>query len=202
MTDQGNDNATTDPAGEAPRVWGLMAQFEDARGLLAAAGKIRKAGYRRWDCFSPFAVHGLDQAMGQRPTRLPWLVLAGGLSGALGGLILQWWTSATNVAGVPTFLQGYPLLISGKPFFSLPANIPVIFELTVLFSALVAGLGMLALNRLPCLYHPLFKQAAFRRATQDRFFIAIEADDPCFDQAETSALLHEAGAVAVEPVED
>ena len=201
MSDHAVDNPVSAEA-EAPRLWGLMAQFTDARQLLDAAAKVRKAGYRRWDCFSPFAVHGLDQAMGQRPTILPWLVLLGGLSGALGGLILQWYTSAPSVELVPTFLQGYPHVISGKPFFSLPAYIPVIFELTVLFSAIVASIGMLALNRLPSLYHPLFKQAAFRRATQDRFFVAIEADDPSFDREATEALLRAAGAEAVEAVED
>jgi hypothetical protein len=193
---------SADAATRTPQLWGLMAQFTDARSLLEAARQVRDAGFRRWDCFSPFAVHGLDAAMGQRPTRLPWLVFLGGLSGALTGLLLQWWTAATTFAGVPTELQGYMHITSGKPFFSLPANIPVIFELTILFSALTAVFGMIMLNRLPCLYHPLFKRPSFRRATQDRFFIVIEADDPRFDKQETEALLQRIKATSVEAVED
>src|ERR1700688_3764246 len=107
----------------------------------------RAAGYKVWAVPSPFPIHGIDAVIGIRPTILPWLVLGGGLTGLLSGLGLQWFTNAFD----------YPFLISGKPIFSLPANIPVIFELTVLFSALTAVFGMLGLNRLPMLYNPLFK---------------------------------------------
>ncbi len=182
-------------------VYGLLAQFESAAGLLKAAAGVRDGGYTRWDAYSPYPMHGLDAAMGARPTRLPWIVLILGLHGLLGGLLLVWWTNATSF-GVPSFLQGYPYIVSGKPVFSLPANIPVIFETTVLLSAFGAVFGMLALNRLPRLHHPLFRSPAFRRVTADRFFIAIEAVDPRYDAAATRKLLESLGASMVEQVED
>ena len=138
-----------------PARWGLLAEFESVEKLLAAAEAIRKAGYTRFDAHSPIPVHGLDEAMGIRPTRLPLVVLLGGAAGCAGGLLLQWWTNAVD----------YPYMISGKPLFSLPANIPVAFETTILFAALTALVAMLALNGLPRLYHPLFTNRAFKRAT-------------------------------------
>ncbi len=171
--------------------FGLLAQFKDPTALVVAAKKINKAGYSQWDAYSPFPVHGIDPAMGIKPTILPWLVLGGGLAGLFGGLLLQWWTNAVD----------YPFVISGKPIFSLPANIPVIFESTVLVAGLTAFFGMLVLNLLPQLYHPLFRKERFRRVTSDGFFIAIEAKDPKFSPA-TADLLREAGAIAVEQVMD
>jgi hypothetical protein len=114
----------------------------------------------------------------------------------------QWWTNATNAHGLPTFVQGYEFMISGKPQFSLPANIPVIFELTMLLAALAAVFGMLGLNKLPQLHHPLFRRPRFSRVTNDRFFIAIEAQDDEFDHDRTRQLLAETGAVAIEDVEE
>ncbi len=130
--------------------------------------------------------------MGIRPTILPWLVLGGGLFGLFGALWLTWYTNAHD----------YPFLISGKPVWSLPANIPIIFECTILCSALTAVFGMLGLNRLPLLYNPIFKSERFRRVTDDRFFIVIDAADPKFDAKETPRVLRALGAVAVEKVED
>jgi hypothetical protein len=118
--------------------------------------------------------------------------LCGGLFGLFGGLVLQWWCNAYD----------YPFLISGKPLWSLPANIPVIFELTVLCSALTTVFGMLGLNKLPQLYNPLFRSERFRRVTTDRFFVVIDATDPKFNEAETTRLLQDAGAAAVERVMD
>jgi hypothetical protein len=187
---------------EPKRLWGVLAEFEDVDHLLLAAERVRDAGFRRWDCYTPFPVHHLDDAMGQKPTILPWIVLVCGLTGLLTGVLLQWWTNASFVEAAPTFLQGYPYIISGKPIFSLPANIPVIFELTILFSALGAVVGMLALNNLPVLYHPLFKKPRFNRVTDDRFFIAIEAMDEKFEAEETKALLASLGATVVEDVEE
>ena len=115
--------------------WGVLAEFEAADELVAAAEAVRDAGFTRWDTYSPFPVHGIDRAMGLRDTGLPWLVLGGGAAGALGGLLMQWWMNA----------QDYQFMISGKPLFSLPANIPVIFELTILLSAFAAFFGMLTL---------------------------------------------------------
>lgn len=170
----------------------LMAEFETVDAVVEAAGRVRRAGFQRWDVHSPFPIHGIDPVMGIRPTVLPWIVLGGGLAGLIGGLVLQWYCNAYD----------YPIIISGKPFWSLPANIPIIFECTVLLSAITAVFGMFALNNLPMLYNPLFKSERFRRVTDDRFFIVIDASDRRFDEAETTKLLQDAGAVAIERVQD
>jgi mono/diheme cytochrome c family protein len=181
----------------------LLAEFDSSAALVAAAKQVRDAGYTRWDTHSPFPIHGIDQAMGIRPTRLPWVVLACGVLGCAAGLVLQWWTNATgplDFGGLPTFLQGYDFLISGKPRFSLPANIPVIFEVTVLLAALATFIGMLAMNNLPWHHNRLFSLTRFKRVTVDRFFVCIDAADPKFDETRTTALLAALGAHAVEPV--
>ncbi len=191
--------------GGSGRLVGLLAEVPGPQALKDAAAQIRDAGYTRWDAHSPFPVHGLDPQMGIRPTRLPWLVFFCGLTGCLTGLVLQWWTNAADpqrFAWVPTFLQGYRFLISGKPYFSLPANIPVIFELTVLFAALGAGIGMLVFNNLPLFYNPLFRSRRFARVTTDGFFVRIDADDPLFDPRQTRRLLESLGATSLEEIRD
>src|SRR5256885_1747417 len=167
---------------------GLLAEYENVDRILNAARAVRRAGFTRWDVHSPFPIHGIDYAMGIRPTILPWLVLGGGLTGLIGGIWLQWYCNAYD----------YKFMISGKPLWSFPANIPVIFEMTVLFSALTAVFGMLGLCKLPQLYNPLFKSDRFRRATTDRFFIVVDATDKKFSEEETTQLLLDAGATAVE----
>jgi hypothetical protein len=185
-----------------PMLFALLAEYQTVDDVVAAAERVRDAGYKRWDVHSPFPIHGIDHHMGIRPTILPWIVLACGLAGLGGGFFLVWWTNATTVAGVPTVFQGYEYFISGKPLFSLPANIPVIFETTVLLAAFGAVFGMFFLNKLPMLYNPLFRKARFRRASDDRFFIVIEAADREFDRQKTETLLRETGASVVEEVED
>jgi hypothetical protein len=177
---------------DEPNLWGLLAEFASPEDLVRAASRVRDAGYTKWDAHTPFPVHGLDDAMGLRPTRLPYLVLAAGIVGATAGLLMQWWMNAVD----------YPLIISGKPFNSIPADIPVTFELTVLLASLTAFIGMLAANALPRFHHPLFANAAFRRATTDRFFLAIEAKDPRFDRVTTEKLLMGEHAMRVLPVAD
>jgi len=172
--------------------YGLLAEFDTTRALTRAAEAVRDAGYRRWDCYSPFPIHGLDRAMGLRDTRLPWLVLLAGITGAGSAILMQWWMNAKD----------YPYLISGKPLFSLPANIPVAFEVTVLFSALTAVLALFMFNRLPQFYHPVFRSRRFKRVTCDRFFIAIEAADPRFDERRTEELLRGLGSTHVEWLHD
>ena len=179
-------------ANDAPRLWGLLAEFETVEGLIAAAEKVRRAGVTRFDAHSPVPVHGIDEAMDIKMSKLPWVVAGGGLAGALGGLLMQWWMNAHD----------YPFLISGKPLFGLPAAVPVTFELTVLLSALTTFFGMWGLNLLPQHHHPLFNSERFRRATSDRFFISIEARDPLFRGEGTREFLAGLGADAVEPVED
>ncbi len=172
-------------------LYGLLAEFDTVDKLMHAARAVRDAGYRRWDTYSPFPVHGIEGAMGLRDTRLPWLVLAGGLAGCGGGLLMQWWMNAKN----------YPFVIAGKPLFSLPANIPVAFELTILLASISAVAGIFILNDLPRYYHPTFRSERFRRVTTDRFFVCVEAADPKFDVAGTEKLLRSLGATQVERLE-
>jgi hypothetical protein len=174
------------------RTYGWLVEFSDPNDLLAACKRVRDAGYRRWDAHTPFPVHGLDDAMGIRGTRLPLIVLAGGLAGLAGALGLQIWTNAVE----------YPHIISGKPLVSLPAFVPVTFELTILLSALATFFGMWSLNGLPRLHHPLLANRRFRRVTSDRFFIVIEADDPLADPEGTPVFLANLGGAAVEAVEE
>jgi hypothetical protein len=166
-----------------------MVEFEDVDSFVDAAERIRDAGYSLWDAHSPFPIHAVEPAMGLRRTILPFIVLGGGVTGASLGILMQWWMNAYD----------YPLNISGKPLWSIPANIPVIFELTILLSALSAVFGMLALNKLPELSHPVFSSTRFKRVTTDRFFITVEAQDPVFDHKRTQALLESLGGTG--PVE-
>jgi hypothetical protein len=170
----------------------MLSEFETADQLMDAATNMRDKGFKLWDCHTPYPVHGLDQAMGIRPTLLPWIVLGGGFTGFCGGLLMQGWMNAVD----------YPFLISGKPFFSIPASIPVAFELTILLSAFASFGGMLALNGLPRFYRPHFRSDRFRRVTADRFFISIDGRDRQFDIGANSRLLRELGANAVEVIEE
>jgi len=172
--------------------FGLLAQFETPAALRRACERVRAEGYTRFDAHSPFPVHGLSRAMGLPASRLPFLVLAVALLGTGGALALQSWVHVIE----------YPLVISGKPFFSWPAFVPIIFEVTVLFAAAATVLGMLHLTRLPRHHHPLFRSRAFERATDDKFFVSVEAADPRFDAAQTEALLRELGATSVELVKE
>ena len=189
---------------DAPVVVGLCAQYDDVTSVTEAAKVVRDAGYKHWDVYSPFPIHGIDSAMGIRPTILPWLVLVGGLTGCCTGIFMQAWMNGFQIRPPWPFdwvnLEGYPFMTSGKPFWSVPANIPVIFECTVLFSVLTTVFGMLLMNRLPTLYHPLFKLEMFRRATSDRFFIALDAGDPRYSGAK--ALLESTHPTAIEEIED
>ena len=180
---------------------GLLAEYETVDDVIAAAHRVREAGFTRWDVHSPFPIHGIDEVIGVKPTILPWLVLGGGITGMLGGLFLTIWTMATSFDWAGG-LQGYPYLISGKPYNSLPAFIPPIFELTILLAAFGAVFGMILLNSLPMLYSPLFRHARFRRVTDDRFFVVLDATDPKFDLTDAERLLQGTRPAAVERVED
>lgn len=175
------------PKGER---FGALAEFPTAAALYQACEGVREAGYTRWDAHAPFPVHGLDRAMGLRPSRLPWISLVMALGGAAAGMGLQGWVSTV----------AYPLVISGKPFFSWPAFVPVTFELAVLGGAAGAVFGMFALNQLPTLYHPLFSSERFERASDDGFFISVESWDPKFEATLTVELLRRLGATHVELV--
>lgn len=175
------------PPGER---FGALAEYATPAALYHACEQVRDAGYTRWDAHTPFPVHGLDRAMGLAASRLPWISLVLALGGAATGIGLQGWVSTI----------AYPLVISGKPFFSWPAFVPVTFELAVLGGAAGAVFGMFALNQLPTLYHPLFNSTRFERASDDGFFISIESWDPKFDAERTVELLRRSGATQVELV--
>jgi hypothetical protein len=160
-------------------VYGLMAEFDDANALVAAAHRARLEGYRRMDAYSPFPIEELHEALGLPHTRLPLIVLLGGLVGCVGGYSLQYWAAAV----------AYPLNVGGRPLHSWPAFIPITFECTILVAALAAVFGMLGLNGLPMLYHPVFNVSRFALASRNRFFLCIESRDVHFDVEKTRRFL-------------
>jgi hypothetical protein len=171
-------------------MYGLMAEFEDPDTLVAAAYRAQSEGYRRVDAYSPFPIEELHEALGAPHTRLPLIVLIGGLLGCIGGYVLQYWASGI----------AYPLNIGGKPYNAWPMFIPVTFECTILAAALSAVLGMLALNGLPMPYHPVFNVPRFALASRNRFFLCIEASDPNFDVERTRRFLETLGPREVSTV--
>src|SRR6202790_1080569 len=174
------------------QLFGVMGEFSTPEDLLAATKKAREAGYKHVEAYTPFPVEGLAEAVGFRWTAVPLLTLMGGVGGGLTGFGLQYW-----VAGI-----AYPLNIGGRPFNSWPAFIPVTFELTVLGASLSAVLGMLALNKLPQPHHPLFNVEHFKRATNDKFFLCIEAHDPKFNLSDAAKFLQGLQAQHVIEVKD
>ena len=187
------------------KIVGIIGEFDDVDILVNAATKMRDSGFTQWDIYSPFPIHGIDSAMGIKNTVLPWIVLFASITGFFSGLALTIFSMSTDgyVPFMPgTDVVGYKLIISGKPFNSLPAWIPVIFELTILFSALTAVFAMFLLNKLPMLYNPLLKIKRFSNVTSNRFFIGIECKDPLYDRTKTESLLTELGATAIEEVLD
>jgi len=170
------------------RILGLLARFESTGALMKAAEKLRDAGFKRFDCHSPFPIHGMDKAMGLRRSPLGWIVGLSALIGTSAALGLQWWTSAID----------YPIVISGKPLFSYQAFVPVTFAVGVVASAATALIGMLALNGLPRWNHPVFESDRFAAASDDSCFISVEASDPKFDEAEVGKLLESIGGHDIE----
>jgi len=160
-------------------IYGLLAEFDTATELVDAARAVRDAGYKKTDAFSPFPIHEMDEALGIRRSILPILVFCGGLVGLLTGLGLQWFVHVWE----------YPLIVGGRPFFSLPSFIPPAYELTILFAGFTAVLGMLFLNGLPQPYHPVFNVPRFALATREKFFLLIETKDPKFDYGETKSFM-------------
>ena len=167
------------------RVLGIIAEFESSGDLLLAAEKVRDAGYKIFDCHSPFPIHGMDDAMGLKRSPLGWMVGLMSLAGAGFALLLQWWTSAVD----------YRVVISGKPFFSWQAFFPVTFGIAVLAGAFTAVFGMFGLNKLPRLHHPVFYSENFGRFSEEAFFISIESQDPKFDKSSTILFLKEIGGI-------
>lgn len=170
------------------RPYGYLAEFHDAHVLVEAARKVRDAGFTKIDAYSPLPVEGLSDALGQRDFHVPRIMLAGGILGALGGFGLLAWTTVVD----------YPMNIGGRPLFAWPTWIPITFECTVLLAALSGVAGMFILNGLPAPYHPLFDAPNFIRASSDRFFLCVEAEDPKYAEAE--AFLNGLGADQVSEV--
>src|SRR5438270_7248574 len=175
-----------------PKTYGMIAEFRTAAAVLHAAEKVRDAGFRKWDVFTPFPVHGMDRAMGLKNSKVGWFTFLGGVTGYTSGMIMIWWMNGFD----------YPLAVGGKPLFSPYAAFPPSYELTILLGAFGSLFGMLFLNRLPRLNHPLLKHKSFALATHDRFFIVIETLDPKFSAAQTRALLESTGCKQIEEVRE
>jgi hypothetical protein len=170
------------------KILGIVAEFGNPADLLQAARRLRDSKYSRFDCHSPFPIHGMDQAMGEKRSMLGWIVGIMGLSGLIFGITLEWWTSTVD----------YPIIISGKPFFSYQAYGPVAFAFLVISGSLSALLGMLIINKLPRFHHPVFYSSRFHKVTDDGFFVSIEATDPEFNADEASRFLQEIGGSNIE----
>lgn len=174
------------------KTYGVVAEFASDKAVLDAANKSREAGYTVMEAYSPVPVHGLDEALGRKRSRLPWLVFMGGLTGCVGGFMMQVWMAHID----------YPWNVGGRPTFSWPAFIPVTFELTILLSALTTVFGMFGLNGLPRPHHPIFNTPNFDRSTLDHYFLCIEAEDPKFNEADVTSFLTEMGPEAVNTITD
>ncbi len=190
MTEHVSHDLAHEVAEAAVRPYGLVAEFVDEHAILEAARRAYAEGYRRLDAYTPIPVEGLSDLVGFRKSRIPLLMLLGGVAGMVGGFALQYWVHVIN----------YPLNIGGKPLNSVPMWVPITFETTVLLAALTGVLAMIVLNGLPAPYHPLFNVAEFARASQDRFFLAIEATDPRFDMAQTRRFLESLAPASVHEV--
>jgi len=172
--------------------YGMIAEFRTAASVLHAAEKVRNAGFRKWDVFTPFPVHGMDRAMGLKNSKVGWFSFLGGVTGYTSGMLMIWYMNAFD----------YAIPVGGKPMFSPFYAFPPSYELTILLGSFGAILGMLFLNRLPRLHHPLLKHRRFARVTHDGFFIVIEASDPKYSEVDARKLLESAGGRHVEVVEE
>jgi hypothetical protein len=172
--------------------YGMIAEFRTAAAVLHAAEKVRNAGFRKWDVFTPFPVHGMDRAMGLKNSRVGWFAFLGGVTGYTTGMLMIWFMNALD----------YPIVVGGKPMFSPHSAFPPSYELTILFGAFGSLFGMLFLNKLPRLHHPLLKNKRFSLVTHDRFFVVVECEDPQYSEVETRKLLEGAGSTHIEVVEE
>lgn len=173
-------------------VYGIVAEFDTPADVYHAAEKVRDAGYTQWDTHSPFPIHGMDKAMGLKDSFLGLLVFAGGATGVTTAVVMIWWMNGVD----------YPIVIGGKPPFSLPSSVPIMFELMVLFASLTAVFGMFGINKLPRHHHPIFESEKFRAATDDKFFISVESTDAKFDLERTKKLLEGTHPTHIELVKD
>ena len=172
--------------------WGIVAEFDSPAAIYNAAKQTTDAGYSRVDAHTPFPVHGIDGQLRQGPSGLGWLVVSCGLLGIILAQLMMYWMNAVD----------YPMWVSGKLPYAWPTTIPITFEMMVLLAGISAVFGMFALNKLPRLHHPIFKHSTFHRASDDRFFLSVEATDPKFNSTETARFLESIGGTNVEIVED
>ncbi len=170
------------------KVEGVLAEFGSPAELLKAAEQLRDSGYRKFDCHSPFPVHGMDGAMGEKRSPLGWMVGIIAIGAFLAGFAFEGWTSAID----------YPITVSGKPFFSYQAFGTIAFAVMVFSSALTALVGMLLLNKLPQFFHPIFHSDRFSKVTDDAFFVSIEADNDDFDPEQARSFLEKIGGKNIE----
>ncbi|MBL8047127.1 MAG: DUF3341 domain-containing protein [Chthonomonas sp.] len=169
-------------------LYGISAEFDHADDLMRAANRAREAGYKVMDAYTPFPIHGLDEAIGFRDSKVAYSIFFAGLAGFLGGLALTYYTSVID----------YPLNIGGRPKFSWPSFFPIMYECTILLAGITAVFGCLAFNGLPRPNHPVFNANNFERASQDRFFLCIERKDEAFDKVETKKFMDSLGAIKVD----
>jgi len=168
-------------------IFGLGAEFSSAGALLEAAKKVHAKGFQKWDVYSPFPIHGMDHAMGFQRSRVSLFSLIGGFTGLATAFGLIYYTSAIN----------YPLIVQGKPYFALEPSLPIFFELTILLTAFGTILGLLLLTLLPRLHHPVFNWDRFQKATDDGFFLVLEANDPQFDSNQSRRFLQALGGTHI-----
>lgn len=190
-------NTPTPVPTREPQQVGTLAEFAGPHELVEAGRAIRQRGYREVEAYSPFPIHGIDDALGTRPTPLPWVVLGAGITGCFLAVLMQWYMNAYEE---PHPFSGYKYAISAKPYWSLPANIPVAFELTILFSAFTSFFAMIAFNGLPRLANPLFTSSRFRKVTDDGFFLFIDSNDPLYAEVSVREAFEAVGSTHVEPV--
>lgn len=174
------------------QTYGVIAEFDNPAEIMHAAETVRNAGFLKWDVFTPFPVHGMDKAMGLKNSKVGWFSFLGGVTGYTLGMLMIWWMNAYD----------YRIVVGGKPMFSPFSAFPPSYELTILLGSFGSLFGMLFLNRLPRLHHPLLKNRRFALATHDRYFIVIETSDPKYSATETPKLLESLGSRHIELVEE
>lgn len=172
--------------------YGLIAEFKTVSSVMNAATKIRDEGFTCWDVLTPFPIHGLDQAMGLKRSKVPFLTFFGGLTGMTLGVLMVWYMNAYD----------YPLVVGGKPYFSPVFPFPIFYELTILLAAFGTFFGMFITNKLPMHHHPIFEHEEFLRATDDHFWIVIETIDPKFEFERIKGLLTELGGLEIRLLEN
>ena len=174
------------------KAYGIIAEYDTPADIMHAAEKIRDAGFRKWDVFTPFPIHGMDHAMGLKNSKVGWFGFLGGVTGYTTGMLMIWWMNAVD----------YQVMIGGKPMFSPFAAFPPSYELTILFTAFGSIGGMMFLNKLPRLHHPLLKHGRFEQVTHDKYFLVIETADQKYSDTETRKLLEATGSKHIEMVEE